>query len=197
MKNILILHGVNSTAGSWENGFSGLESKSRRLLYVQYPSRSIIGDYLTFVLSKGKRDLVVDTAARYVFKYDQQLAKIGEEIDLVVTHSFGQVVCDMLKDDGGLDLEVPVVNLGGPFSHHLIGMPLRVHMCKHRHLNTYSVINKADGIPTFFGKHVDIPCKKRYSFYKNRLGDDHDVEVYLRSEIVKKLIADLLGEKHE
>lgn len=171
---ILAIHGVNSKPGSWEAGFERLQDFGE-LDFAQWPSGTITGDYLRYVLSPQYRLNI----------YSSLEEKLSQEFDLIVTHSFGQVVLDNTENT------TKTLNLGGPFSNPWIGRPLRKYMKKDRS-HTYNVLNTADGIPTFFSRKVKIPCKEELVFHRNIFGDDHDVKLYLKQPEVLALIERVL-----
>lgn len=180
--NILCIHGVNSPKGTWEKDFAWLGTVGH-VDYAQYPTKNIMGDYLRFILS-GERRLAC---------FDALLGSlVMKKYDLIVTHSFGQVVLDFLRQT--VEFTTPVVNLGGPFSHPVVGWPLRRYMLDSRS-DTIVIVNKADGIPTFFGGHIKIPSKKTIEIDVDVLGDDHEVRIYLASREVQDAILEVAKEK--
>lgn len=187
MSKIAVIHGVNSPAGTWEQDFQSLEEFGE-LHFMQWPSRRFIGDYVAFIGSESYREDCADAL-------DDALGSNG--FDLVVTHSFGQVQYDnWLLEYGDIDYleDVPVINLGGPFTNPVIRIPLMSYMHPFL-LNRHVVINRADNIPTIMGKYNSIPHKSQHVFTEDIKGEDHNAPLYLRQPYVRNLIERCLDVK--
>ena len=111
-KHIAIVHGVDTPPGEpWQDDFAWLYSlEGVEIHEIDWPSTGFFIDGAKWFLSRSYRERVIDSIfADHFFAL--------ESADLVVTHSFGQVVVNAYFEDLEMDPPCPIVNIAGPLTH--------------------------------------------------------------------------------
>ena len=183
MKKIAVIHGVNNPPSSgWQKDFSWLESLDAEIVFVQWPSRSFTGDGLRWLMSTAYRKQVVDVVNSAVDLCD---------VDLIVTHSFGQVVANAALADLPFRTEATIVNIAGPLTHPFLGV-LYGSWKNVEPTRTICVLNEDDHIPALAGVWEPVEALAHIVVDVDTRQDEHDPALYLANETVQDLLRDLI-----
>lgn len=181
---IAIVHGVNTPLGSeWEKDFSWLaDGLGAEVIPIKWPSKSFVGDGVRWLTSPKYR-------LNVVHQIETQLNAISH-LDLIVTHSFGQVVMNATQNQMYPRNSCPIINLAGPLSHPLLSLAYGRWSCEHH--EQHHVKNRDDQITALLGVSVPVPGAVSTPVDVDVKGDEHPVQHYLENGSVQRLIRNVL-----
>lgn len=186
---IAIVHGVNTPHGEpWADDFAWLQHGiGATLVKVKWPSKSFMGDGIRWQMSRRYREHVMHHIGAALY---------GVKPDLVVTHSFGQVVTNAFWAKHGLP-GCPVVNIAGPLTNPGLRL-LHGRWSPPPGLRPTVILNRDDQITSLFGSWRPVSQAREHVVVDVDIaGDEHPVQHYLEHPTVQNVIrAELLRGLH-
>lgn len=184
MKKIAVIHGVNNPPDSgWQKDFAWLSELNAEIIFVQWPSRSFTGDGMRWLMSSAYRKQVVGAVNSAADLCD---------VDLIVTHSFGQVVLNAALAELPFRTDAQIVNIAGPLTHPFLGV-LYGAWGQAEPTRTIVVLNEDDHIPALAGVWEPVDALTHVVVDVDTHQDEHDVVLYLANDVVQDLLRDLIS----
>ncbi len=186
--NVVIVHGVNTPSSDpWENEFSWLYTIPYiKVTALEWPSKSFMGDGLKWLLSGRYRDRVANTIA------DNPIWQ--EEIDLIITHSFGQIVMNEFFWICG-EPDCHVINIAGPLTNPVLSFLYGKQNYDLEFPRT-AILNPDDSICAFRRRWIRFSDDVEYIPIELSTRDnEHPVSFYLDDRKVRAKIIALLSKR--
>ena len=188
--NVVIVHGVNTPSSEpWENEFAWLYTlPGVNIKAIEWPSRTFLGDGLKWLMSRRYRDRVVNEIADHTIWH--------HEVDLIITHSFGQIVMNEFFWLCG-DPDCHVMNIAGPLTNPALSF---LYGAQNYDLDIPRtvVLNPDDPISAFRRRWVRFSNDVDYIPIEVSTKDnEHPVSFYLDNKKVRAKILALLEEREE
>jgi hypothetical protein len=188
-KHIAIIHGVDTPPGDpWQEDFLWLYGIPNVEIHeLNWPSTGFFSDGFKWLFNPWYREHVVDCIGAKPFW--------ALESDLIVTHSFGQVVMNAFFDDMGCEPPCPIVNIAGPLTHPGLRMLYGRWSGYPDGVEYHTILNEDDPITSLRGHWMRNKNAESHLVVKVDADEnEHPVNFYLDHPKVQDKILSLLKE---
>jgi hypothetical protein len=190
-KRICIIHGVDTPPGDpWQEDFLWLYGIDDVEIYeLNWPSVGFFTDGAKWLFSRRYREQVIDQL------FVDHFTEI-DGADLIITHSFGQVVMNAFFEDLEREPPCPIVNIAGPLTNPYLRLLYGSWAGYADGVEYHTILNPDDPITALRGRWFrNKNAESHLVISVDTDENEHPVNFYLDHPKVQDKILSLLKEK--